>query len=174
MPNSGARRKRLRRSAPWRRALLGMQPQLRQRPPTWSRSMTTALRPSWAARMAATWPPGPAPMMATSYSGMGAVRVDEGQVGGLCLAASVVGAADKRARLDVAEAEAAAGLAERGVLVGVPVADDGQGLGVGPQVLADGEEVAAGGAQVGHHGLDLVEGLAEADHDARLRRHAWV
>jgi len=35
-------------------ALVGMQPQLRQIPPSCSRSTTAVLRPSWAARIAAT------------------------------------------------------------------------------------------------------------------------
>lgn len=40
----------------------GMQPTLRQVPPRYSRSTQATLMPSWAARMAATYPPGPAPM----------------------------------------------------------------------------------------------------------------
>ncbi len=35
-------------------ALVGMQPQLRQMPPMFSRSTTAVFMPSWAARMAAT------------------------------------------------------------------------------------------------------------------------
>jgi hypothetical protein len=35
-------------------ALVGMQPQLRQMPPRFSRSTIAVLRPSWAARIAAT------------------------------------------------------------------------------------------------------------------------
>src|SRR5688572_6683707 len=39
-----------------------MQPILRQVPPMNSRSMQAVLKPNWAARMAAIYPPGPAPM----------------------------------------------------------------------------------------------------------------
>ncbi len=42
-------------------ALDGMQPTLRQTPPQYCFSTTATLLPSWAARMAATYPPGPAP-----------------------------------------------------------------------------------------------------------------
>ncbi len=45
-------------------ALVGMQPQLRHTPPMSARSTTR--RPSCAARMAATYPPGPLPMMMIS------------------------------------------------------------------------------------------------------------
>ena len=50
-------------------ALVGMQPQLRQVPPSegW-RSTTADLRPSCEARIAATYPPVPAPITTTSYS----------------------------------------------------------------------------------------------------------
>ena len=47
-------------------ALEGMQPTLRQTPPQYFSSTTAMFRPSWAARMAATYPPGPAPRMTTS------------------------------------------------------------------------------------------------------------
>src|SRR5687768_3771368 len=54
-------------------ALEGMQPTLRQVPPRASSpfaffqpSMHATLKPSWAARTAAMYPPGPAPMMTTS------------------------------------------------------------------------------------------------------------
>src|SRR5690606_16606097 len=47
-------------------ALEGMQPTLRQTPPRNSRSITQVLNPSWDARMAATYPPGPAPITQTS------------------------------------------------------------------------------------------------------------
>src|SRR5579883_122198 len=49
-------------------ALVGMQPTFRHTPPRYSFSIHTTLAPSWAARMAATYPPGPAPMTATSFS----------------------------------------------------------------------------------------------------------
>src|SRR5687767_7248527 len=50
-------------------AFVGMQPQLRHVPPSdgW-RSTTAVLRPSCAARIAATYPPVPAPITTTSYS----------------------------------------------------------------------------------------------------------
>ena len=53
-PNSAARWKRWKTSDERSSALVGMQPQLRQMPPRCSRSTITTLRPSCAARMAAT------------------------------------------------------------------------------------------------------------------------
>ena len=47
-------------------ALVGMQPTLRQTPPQYFFSMIAVYSPSWAARMAATYPPGPAPSTTTS------------------------------------------------------------------------------------------------------------
>src|SRR6187399_3320269 len=49
-------------------ALVGMHPQIRQVPPSafW-RSITATFFPSCEARMAATYPPVPAPMTTTSY-----------------------------------------------------------------------------------------------------------
>src|SRR5579872_5049011 len=47
-------------------ALVGMQPQLRHMPPSWSRSTMAVFMPSCAARMAATYPPGPPPTMTMS------------------------------------------------------------------------------------------------------------
>src|SRR5215207_9053324 len=44
-----------------------MHPQLRQMPPRCSRSTTAVLNPSCAARIAVTYPPGPAPMTMMSY-----------------------------------------------------------------------------------------------------------
>src|SRR5688572_7441181 len=50
-------------------ALVGMQPQIKQVPPSaFCFSTTATLRPSCAARMAATYPPVPAPITTTSYS----------------------------------------------------------------------------------------------------------
>ena len=63
--------------------------------------------------------------------------------------------------------EVVRGHLERGELVGVPVADDGEVALGRAQVLADGEHLDAGGAQVGERGDHLVVGLAEADHQAR-------
>src|SRR5216684_948 len=51
------------------RALVGMHPQSRHVPPSaFCFSTTATLRPSCAARMAATYPPVPAPITMTSYS----------------------------------------------------------------------------------------------------------
>src|SRR5260221_8652854 len=47
-------------------ALVGMQPQLRQMPPKCSRSTQAVFMPSCAARIAATYPPGPPPSTITS------------------------------------------------------------------------------------------------------------
>src|SRR4030065_82117 len=47
-----------------------MQPTFRQTPPNHCRSTITVRFPNCAARMAQTYPAGPAPMTATSYSGM--------------------------------------------------------------------------------------------------------
>src|SRR5262245_3113799 len=44
-----------------------MQPQFRQTPPGRSSSMAATVRPSWAHRIAATYPPGPVPTTTTSY-----------------------------------------------------------------------------------------------------------
>src|SRR3954471_16440335 len=51
-------------------ALDGMQPTFRHTPPQYLDSTTATLLPSWAARMAATYPPGPAPRTTTSKEGM--------------------------------------------------------------------------------------------------------
>jgi hypothetical protein len=50
----------------------GMHPTLRQTPPQYFSSMTAAFSPSCEARIAATYPPGPAPSTTTSKSAMGA------------------------------------------------------------------------------------------------------
>src|SRR5690554_6062987 len=49
------------------KALVGIHPQLRQIPPSDSRSTTPTFIPSWAALIAATYPPGPLPMTIRSY-----------------------------------------------------------------------------------------------------------
>ena len=52
----------------WSSALVGMQPRSVHTPPSLdSFSMIRTERLSWAARIAATYPPGPEPMIATSY-----------------------------------------------------------------------------------------------------------
>ena len=78
MPKEPACSTSLITSATRRIDLAGMQASLRQRPPVFPFSTTAVLRPSWAARMAATYPPGPDPMMMQSYSfsGMGGEPID--------------------------------------------------------------------------------------------------
>src|ERR1700758_502138 len=71
MPNSWARSNRLQTSALRRSALGGMHPQLRQTPPGRSSSTAATDRPSWAQRMAATYPPGPVPTTTTSNRSAG-------------------------------------------------------------------------------------------------------
>src|SRR4051812_45123119 len=71
MPNVFASsRTRWASSALRSRALDGMQPTLRHTPPQYLLSTTATLLPSCAARMAATYPPGPAPRTTTSKCGM--------------------------------------------------------------------------------------------------------
>ena len=53
-------------SATWISALDGMQPTLRQTPPSRSRSTSVTVRPAAAARSAAEYPPGPPPMTSRS------------------------------------------------------------------------------------------------------------
>src|SRR5262249_37478331 len=48
-------------------AFVGIQPQFRQIPPRASRSTSATCMPSWAARIAATYPPGPPPTITTSH-----------------------------------------------------------------------------------------------------------
>src|SRR6266496_1836844 len=67
MPNSSASRTSSSTSATRSTAFAGMQATFRQRPPTTSLSMTAVFMPSWAARIAATYPPGPEPMTTQSY-----------------------------------------------------------------------------------------------------------
>src|SRR3954469_10519867 len=55
--------------AVWTHAFVGMQPTRRQVPPSsGSFSMQATFAPSWAARIAAVYPPGPPPRTATSHS----------------------------------------------------------------------------------------------------------
>ena len=65
-PNSFARCIRWKISADRNIAFVGIQPQLRQIPPICSFSTIAVLRPNCALRMAATYPPGPAPITTTS------------------------------------------------------------------------------------------------------------
>src|SRR5436305_5236631 len=55
----------------WRNDFVGMQPRCRQVPPTFSFSMTATLSPSWAPRIAPTYPAEPPPMTATSNASSG-------------------------------------------------------------------------------------------------------
>src|SRR5262245_45579836 len=70
MPRAAAVCSSANRAASARIAFDGMHPQLPQTPPGLSRSTTAVRSPSWAARIAATYPPGPAPTTIRSYSGM--------------------------------------------------------------------------------------------------------
>src|ERR1700683_2281030 len=80
----------------------------------------------------------------------------------------VIGGAHERPGGDVVEAELIGGCLERGELVGVPVAHDGQMALGRAQVLPDGEHLHAVLAQRAE-GLDhLVVGLAEPDHQPGL------
>src|SRR5256884_9421024 len=54
-----------------RNDFVGMQPRCRQVPPTFSFSMTATLSPSWAPRIAPTYPAEPPPMTATSNASSG-------------------------------------------------------------------------------------------------------
>src|SRR6185437_16328580 len=64
-------------------ALVGMQPQLRQMPPRCSRSTTAVFIPSCAARIAATYPPGPPPSTIRSNSWSGIRDFPQSLGGGL-------------------------------------------------------------------------------------------
>ena len=59
-------------------------------------------------------------------------------------------------------------------LVGRHEPDDLMVLAGRLQILADGEEVDVGGAQVVHHLQNLVSLLAETDHDPRLGEHRGI
>src|SRR5437867_1997769 len=67
-PSAEARRTRSRNPELSSHALVGMQPRWRQVPPTLSRSMRAAVRPSCVARMAAVYPPFPPPTTTRSNS----------------------------------------------------------------------------------------------------------
>src|SRR5918996_5236495 len=72
MPNCLACCTSSKTSATRRIDLAGMHASFRQRPPTLFFSTTAVFMPSWAARIAATYPPGPDPTTMQSYfdSGM--------------------------------------------------------------------------------------------------------
>ena len=75
------------------------------------------------------------------------------------------------------EAHPGAGAAEFLELLRCDVAQDGQVLEAGPQILADGEYVHAARAQVPHRIEDFVIRLSQTDHQPRLggdqRAHAF-
>ena len=112
------------------------------------------LAPGWACRYAPAAASGPTP----SRTACPPVHVLVGMVGG----------AHEGAGGDVLEAELIRGALQRGELVGMPVADDGEVALGGAQVLPDGEHLHAMLAQNGKRIHQLVMGLAEADHQPGL------
>src|SRR3954447_18177549 len=82
----------------------------------------------------------------------------------------VVARAHERPGGDVIEPQRVRRALERGELVGVPVAHDGQVLLRRTQVLPDGEDLDTVLAQDPERLDELVVRLAQADHQARLRR----
>ena len=68
----------------------------------------------------------------------------------------VIGTADQRAAFDVPEAHFVAGAAELVELDGRHVADDGQVLGRGAQVLAERQDIDVVRAEIAHHVEDFV------------------
>ena len=66
MPKAAASLTALSRSAVTIIALVGMHPTFRQVPPKYFSSTMQVLFPIWAALMAVSYPPGPAPMTVTS------------------------------------------------------------------------------------------------------------
>src|SRR3954470_22711405 len=95
-----------------RSALAGMQPQITQVPPSASRSMTAVERPSWAHRMAPTYPAGPPPRKITSYEAMSREVGNSGYAVGIDAAAADIRVSDRpeRARSVTLERPAAATL----------------------------------------------------------------
>src|SRR3954447_18096223 len=92
----------------------------------------------------------------------------------MSLLVGAVARADERAGEDRAEAERLALLAEPAELVGMHPAVDLRVLRARLEVLADGDDVDAVGAEVAHRLDDLVVRLAEADDDPALRQHRVV
>ena len=78
----------------------------------------------------------------------------------------------ERSAGDERETEAAALFADLVELFRSPVAFDRQLSRAGLEVLTDGENVDSNAAQVGCYVEDFVFGLAEAEHQAALGRHA--
>jgi hypothetical protein len=86
----------------------------------------------------------------------------------LSLRGNIQAGAHQRPGGDVVEAELVGGILQRGELVGVPVAHDGQMTLGGAQVLTYGEHADAVLAQRGECIDELVVGLAEPDHQPGL------
>src|SRR5688572_2867311 len=80
----------------------------------------------------------------------------------------VIRAANERTGLDVPEAERARAIAERGKRLRRDEAHDRKVLARRPQILADGENVAAGAAEILEHREELLVLLAETGHQAAL------
>src|SRR6188508_433600 len=100
--------------------------------------------------------------------------VRSNRLGGLAtryLLGGVVGGADERAGLHVLEAHLQADASQAHELGRRVVLHERQVLRTRAQVLADGEDVDAGGPEEAHRLEDLVPGLAEAEHDPGLRDH---
>src|SRR6266566_3007477 len=90
--------------------------------------------------------------------------------GGPVLLARVVGGTYQRAGLDPGEAQLLADAAVLGKLVGMdPAVHRHVVVGGGRKVLADGHQVHTGSPEVAEGLHDLLEGLAHADDDVRLR-----
>ncbi len=70
IPNSSNVRRFCQTSAFLSKALVGIQPQFRHIPPSSAFSTNATFIPSWAARIAATYPPGPDPMTIKSKLSM--------------------------------------------------------------------------------------------------------
>ena len=86
----------------------------------------------------------------------------------------VVGASHERPGSHVAETHGEAGVAEF-IEIGRRVEPDERVMILRwPQVLPDGQEVAIGAPQVAHGFQNLIAGLAQPDHHARLDRHRRV
>jgi len=84
------------------------------------------------------------------------------------LLVGMVAGADERAGLDVTETHFECFGFEFGELARSVETGHGQVVARRPQILADGENVAAGGSEIAEDREKLVGFFAEADHDARL------
>src|SRR5438445_6576614 len=139
-----------------RNDLVGMQPRCRQVPPTFSFSITATLSPSWAPRIAPTYPAEPPPMTATSNASSGirhdcthqtgaSLTLEDGQRGGqLRVLGEVIGRRVNRILIQRAGerhrlVRGDAGLFDRVAVRGEPVGDRQVEVGIAPQrvVLLD-------------------------------------